>query len=490
MKESPPVIDEDVNGAEDSGQITDSDASTHASTEARERSLARRRLSNLSLALIAALVCLLIVALIWFIRSRNQQQTPEEAAVAEVEVVHTARREMREYVESGGTLNAMPGREASFSAAVGGRVTRVLVQVGEHVRAGQTLAELDRSVLVAQVRQAEAALQQARATAAQARAVSGPQSQTIASDQISQADVALTQARANQAQAQNNLARVQRLFERGIAARKEVEEAQTQVTVSNAGVLQAQSALAAARVNATRGVGEARTQASVSAGGVSAAEAALALTRAELGRAAIHSPINGTVTRRAINDGETVDPATPVFEVIDASSLDLLANLPAEYLNRVKTGNLAVVKVEPFPEREFNGGVVNVAPSVDPQTNTVAVRVRLPNPLDELKAGLYANARIAVEIHPGALVVPESALVVEGDESFVFVTSDGEKVSKRKVVIGIRDEELVEITDGLKESEQVVTTGAFGLGDGAKIKIAEPQGEEKKSGDAAQEPKS
>jgi HlyD family secretion protein len=487
MKESPPVIEDDVKGPLDSAQMTDSHASTNSSNEARERRPARRP-APLSLALIAALVCLLVISVVWFIRGRTQEQ-PEEASVAEVEVARTARREMREYVESGGTLNAMQGRAASFSAAVGGRVTRVLVQVGEHVRAGQTLAELDRSVLVAQVRQAEAALQQARATAAQARTSSGAQSQTLASDQISQAEVALTQARANQTQAQNNLARVQKLFERGIAARKEVEEAQTQVTVANAGTLQAQSALAAARVNATRGVGEARTQASVSAGGVNAAEAALALARAELGRAAIRSPINGTVTRRAINDGETVDPATPVFEVIDASSLDLLANLPAEYLNRVKTGNLAVVKVEPFPEREFDGGVVNVAPSVDPQTNTVAVRVRLPNLSGELKAGLYASTRIAVEIHPGALVVPASALVTEGDETFVFVTGDGEKVSRRKVVTGIRDEELVEITDGLKESERVVTTGAFGLGDGAKIKIAQAQDEEKKSDEAEQEPK-
>jgi multidrug efflux pump subunit AcrA (membrane-fusion protein) len=489
MKESPPLIEDDVKDAEDSEPLTDSEAATRSSTyssdEERERRRARR-VGPLSIALIIALACLLIISVIWFVRGRNQEG-PEESVVAEVEVAYTARREMREYVESGGTLNAMPGREASFSAAVGGRVTRVLVQAGERVRAGQTLAELDRSVLAAQVRQAEAALQQARATAAQALAASGAQSQTIASDQIRQAEVALTQARANQTQAQSNLARVQRLFERGIAARKEVEEAQTQVTVANAATLQAQSALAAARVNATRGVGEARTQASVSAGGVNAAAAALALAQAELGRAAIRSPINGTVTRRAINDGETVDPATPVFEVIDDSSLDLVANLPAEYLDRVRTGNLAVVKVEPFPEREFDGGVVNVAPSVDPQTNTVAVRVRLPNPSGELKAGLYANARLAVEIHTGALVVPESALVVAGDETFVFVTSDGEKVSRRKVSVGIRDEGLAEITDGLKESERVVTTGAFGLGDGARVKIAEPQDEEKKSGDAEPE---
>jgi HlyD family secretion protein len=428
--------------------------------------------SLLVIALVAGLACLLIIFIVWYVRGR-QQEKPEEAAVVEVSVSQTTRREMREYFESGGTLNAMPGREASFSAATGGRVTHVLVQVGDYVRAGQTLAELDRSVLAAQVRQAEAALQQARATATQARSTSGTQSQVIASDQIRQAEVALAQARANQTQAQNSLTRIQTLFERGIAARKEVEEAQTQLTVTAGAVAQAQSALAAARVNASRGVGEARTQASVSAGGVQAAEAALALAQAELSRAAIRAPINGTVTRRSINDGETVDPATPAFEVIDASALDLIANLPAEYLGRIKTGDLAVVKVEPFPDQEFSGGVVNVAPSVDPQTNTVAVRVRLPNPRGELKAGIYADARIAVEIHPNALVVPASALVVEGDESFVFVALAGETVEKRKVVAGIRDGERVEITDGLKESERVVTIGAFGLSNGAKIKVVE-----------------
>jgi membrane fusion protein (multidrug efflux system) len=288
----------------------------------------------------------------------------------------------------------------------------------------------------------------------------------------------LTQARANQTQAEKNLARVQTLFTRGIAARREVEDAQTQLTLASGAATQAQSALEAARVNAMHGVGEAQTQATVAAGGVAAAQAALQVSRAELARAAIQAPISGTVTKRSINDGETVDPATPAFEIIDSSSLDLLANLPAQYLDRIKTGNLALVKVEPFPDKEFSGSVVSVAPSVDAQTNTVTVRVRLPNPGGELKSGLYGSTRIAVEIHNDALTVPEAALVVEGDETFVFVTKSDEEVEKRKVEAGIRSEGRVEIVDGLKENERVVTKGAFGLSDGAKIKIGEPAKEE------------
>jgi HlyD family secretion protein len=435
-----------------------------------------RRLAPLPIAIGLALIVLLVIVA-WFIARRGAAEQEVEPIV-EVEVAPSTRAEVREYVEAGGTLNALPGHEASFSAATAGRVTRVLVQVGQRVSAGQTLAELDRSVLAAQVRQAQATLQQARFTAAQARTVSGGQSQTIASDQIKQAEAALAQARANQTLAQNNLSRQQRLFERGIAPRKDVDEAQTQAKVTAEAARQAESALTAARVNAARGVGEARTQASVTAGGVEAAQAALDVSRAELARAAIRSPIAGTVTKRAINDGESVDPATAAFEVIDSASLDLVANLPAEYLGRVKTGDLAVVHAEPLPGKEFAGGVVQVAPSIDPQTNTVAVRVRLPNPNGDLKAGLYANARIAVEIHQNALVVPETALVVQGDETFVFVPH-AEKVERRKVTVGIRDGGRVEITDGLKDTESVVKTGAFGLGDGTKIKIMESDSRQK-----------
>lgn len=437
----------------------------------------RRWLSPLPVAIAGVLLLLLLLAG-WLILRRTSAEQEVEPVV-EVEIAPATRVEVREYVEAGGTLNALPGREASFSAATAGKVTRVLVQVGQHVSVGQTMAELDRSVLAAQVRQAQAALQQARFTAAQARAVSGKPSQTVAADQVRQAEAALQTARANQTLAQNNLTRQQRLFERGIAPRKDVDEAQNQITVTTEAVRQAESALAAARVNAARGVGEASTQASVAAGGVAAAQAALDVARAELGRGVIRSPIAGTVTRRAINDGETVDPATPAFEVMDTAALDLVANLPAGYLGRVKTGDLAVVHIEPQPDKEFSGGVVQVAPSVDPQTNTVAVRVRLPNPTGELKAGVFANARIAVEIHPQALVVPETALVVEGDEAFVFVPQ-GEKVEKRKVTVGIRDEGRAEILEGLKDNDRVVTTGAFGLGDGTKIKII--PGEEKKEG--------
>ncbi|HVS81011.1 MAG TPA: efflux RND transporter periplasmic adaptor subunit [Pyrinomonadaceae bacterium] len=415
------------------------------------------------------LVLLLLGAWLILRRSSGEQ---EVEPIVEVEVTPTERVEMREYVEAGGTLNALPGHEASFSSASAGRAMRVLVQVGQHVRAGQTLAELDRSVLAAQVRQAQAALQQAKFTAAQARTVSGAPSQTIATDQIRQAEAAVGTARANETLAQSNLSRQRRLFERGIAPRKDIDDAETQAKVTAEVARQAESALTAARVNAARGVGEARTQASVTAGGVEAAQAALDVARAEFARAAIRSPIAGTVTKRTINDGESVDPATPAFEVIDSASLDLVASVPAGYLDRIKTGDLAVVRVEALPDKEFTGGVVQVAPAVDSQTNTVAVRVRLANPGGELKAGLYASAHIAVEIHQNALVVPDAALVVEGDEAFVFV-SQGEKVEKRKVTVGIRGDKRAEITDGLKEGERVVTTGAFGLGDGTRIKIVQ-----------------
>ncbi|MDT7541258.1 MAG: hypothetical protein QOE33_1162 [Acidobacteriota bacterium] len=437
-----------------------------------------RRLSPAALVAIIALVALAIIVFL-IVRSRSAQEAVTEPVV-EVEVAAPARAELREYVEAAGTLNAMPGHETSFSAATSGRVARVLVQVGQRVRAGQVLAELDRNVLAATVRQQAAAVQQASAQAQQARSTANTQG-PVTTDQIRQADVALTQARATQAQAQNDFTRQQTLFERGIAARKEVEAARTQLAVTTAGVTQAEAALAAARVNAARGVGEVRTQAAVTAGGVNAAEAALQVARAELSRATIVAPITGTVTKRAINDGETVDPANPAFEVIDASSLDLVANLPAQYLGRIKTGDLAVVKVEPFPDREFEGGVVQVAPAVDPQTNTVAVRVRLPNPSGELRAGTFADARVAVEIHANALAVPESALVVEGDETFVFVPKADDTVEKRKVSVGIRDAGRAEITEGLKDNERVVTTGAFGLGDKSKIKIVEPsmEGDEK-----------
>ncbi len=437
-----------------------------------------RWLAPVPIALAVGLLLVLLLV-VWLIARRSSGEAEVEAIV-EVEVASVQKAEVREYVEAGGTLNALPGREASFSAATAGKVTHVLVQVGQQVSTGQILAQLDRSVLAAQVRQAQAALLQARATAVQARTVSGAPSQTLATDQIRQAEAALGTARANQAQAQSNLERQKRLFERGIAPRKDADDAETQVKVTGAAVQQAESALVAARVNATKGLGEARTQSSVAAGGVEAAQATLDVARAELARAAIRSPITGTVTKRAVNDGEAVDPATPAFEVIDSAALDVVANLPAGYLGRVKTGNVASVHLEALPEKEFTGGVVQVAPSVDPQTNTVSVRVRLANGDGELKAGIYATARIAVEIHQNALVVPQEALVVEGDETFVFVPL-GQKVEKRKVTVGIRDGGQIEIIAGLKDSEKVVTQGAYGLGEGTKIKIVE--GEKKEAGD-------
>ncbi|MGA9994055.1 MAG: hypothetical protein WBP93_01515, partial [Pyrinomonadaceae bacterium] len=92
----------------------------------------RRRVTPLAIVIIVCAIALVILA--WLIINRSKEQ-PEEEAVIEVEAAMPARTEMREYVEASGTLNAMPGHEASFSAATAGRVTRVLVQVGDRVRA-------------------------------------------------------------------------------------------------------------------------------------------------------------------------------------------------------------------------------------------------------------------------------------------------------------------------------------------------------------------
>jgi RND family efflux transporter MFP subunit len=342
----------------------------------------------------------------------EEEPKPAEIPTITADTVKVTRRTLVDDVLVRGTVTAVPNEDVKVSALVPGRVNSVTVAEGDTVTRGQLIAELDRQPLNDQRRQAAAAVEQAKAQLENARL---------------------------------NLQRNQQLFDRGIAAGKEVEDARTQLASAQSALEQASAALSTADRNVER--------------------------------AAVRSPIAGQVVKRMVSVGEQVDgtAAQPIAEIANLDRVELAANVPAEYLSRIRVGQSTIVATDAFEGRTFPGSVLAIAPAVDAATNAGLVRIRTTNTDRSLKVGMFAEARIALETHRDALVVPPPAVVRTDDGAAVYVVA-GDTAQRTAVKVGLEKPDAVEILSGLEDGQTVLVSSVYGLGEKAKLAPPQPKG--------------
>jgi RND family efflux transporter MFP subunit len=237
--------------------------------------------------------------------------------------------------------------------------------------------------------------------------------------------------------AQHAADRATRLAEAGVVPRKDVDQAQGDLAVAQANAVTARRAL-------------------------------------EL--ATLRAPLPGVVTAMTAVVGAPVDVAQTLVEIADPSALDVLVALAPADAAPVRPG--AAVKLNAGEEAGAalvaSGVVSEVAPGVDSLTRAVTVRVRVTRPERPLRIGETLAGRIAVAAHPRAVTVPAEALVPDGEGFKVFVVDTAGVAHARPVTVGIRTGTLVEIVKGVAAGETVVTYGAYGVDDGAKVVTAKP----------------
>ena len=201
------------------------------------------------------------------------------------------------------------------------------------------------------------------------------------------------------------------------------------------------------------------------------ARAQAAEARASIGDRMITAPFSGWVSLRTISPGAVVQAGTEIATISDIDRIKLDFSVPETVLPAISEGLPIAAVSAAFPDRPFRGTIATIDPVLDPATRAVKVRALLPNPDRTLRPGMLLT--VTIESSPRvALSVPELAVVGEGDARYVYTLGPGDKAVRTRVRTGIRSDGRVEIVEGLKPGQKVVTEGVVKLADGMNVRVA------------------
>lgn len=259
-------------------------------------------------------------------------------------------------------------------------------------------------------------------------------------DAYNSARSAVTSARNNLDVAQREAQRQRTLVAAGAVAQRNVETSQQTVVQAQAAVAQARSQLASAEK--------------------------------QLGYTVVTAPFSGVVSERPVSAGDVVQPGTALYTLVDPSSLQLEASIPAERLGQLRVGAPVEFTVTGYGDRTFRGEISRINPSADPATRQVRVYAEIPNPGNDLVAGLYTEGRVESETRNG-LTLPTAAIDRRMARPAVLLVRDG-KVARVDVQLGLVDdrEQKVEVTAGVQPGDVVLLGAAQEIAPGTPVRLA------------------
>ena len=383
---------------------------------------------------------------------------PEAAPTPEVTVQAVQPRQgaISEQITADATLS--PLAQAAISPKVTAPVKEFYVQRGARVKASQLLAKLESSDLSAAALDNEGAYNAAKAgydTATQA---------TVPED-YSRAQLDLTQAKANLDLNQSIVTARTQLFAQGAIPGRDLDTSKAALVQAQAAYDLAKQHMEAVQKTSNKAALEsAKGQLDSANGKYLGAQALLSYTE-------IRSPIDGFVTDRPLFAGETAPAGTPLITVMETSTLIAKLHIAQSQAQQLAVGSLATIQV-PGIDDPVDAKVSLISPALDPGSTTVEVWLRVDNPKNLLMAGTPVHASISGRTAKNALLVPLEALqtAVDGSKYLMVIGADG-NAHKHAVTVGIQSGKDVQILSGIGAKDTVITTGAYGLDDGLKVKV-------------------
>jgi RND family efflux transporter MFP subunit len=346
----------------------------------------------------------------------------------EVQTVVAAEQQVTRAVGATGTLE--PQDQLALAIKVSGRIQSLAVDLGDAVRKGQVIANLEPTDFRIQVEQATAALQQART-----RLGLMPEGPDQRVDPEETSTVRQAKAMLNETKLKRD--RAQQLFEDSLIARSDLDTA-----------IAAHAVAEGAYENS---IEEIRNRQAL----LSQRKSELELARHQLDQTVLRSPIDGAVAAREASAGQFVPAGTPVVTIVRVHPLRLHLPVPERASADVHIGQHVKLRVERDPN-EYYGRVTRISPAIDQTNRTLLVEAEVPNEHGRLRPGAFVRAELVTKASSPAVFVPAKALVTFAGIEKVFVVEGGKSV-ERPVQTGRKDTEKVEITAGIKPGDIVVS---------------------------------
>ena len=175
----------------------------------------------------------------------------------------------------------------------------------------------------------------------------------------------------------------------------------------------------------------------------------------------LKAPIEGVIIERKATTGELGDKSKEIYTISDPAQLWVIAEIKERDIAAVKVGQESAFAVLPYPQEKFHGKVVLVGNQVETASRTLEVRITVDNADGRLKPGMFADVEIVTTVLENVLLIPDSALQTDGENQIVFVALDGNRFEKRVVKLGEEQQGRVQVVEGLKAGEKIVTEGSF-----------------------------
>ncbi len=361
---------------------------------------------------------------------------------------------------------------SDIAPLVAGRVIATPVNLGDFVKQGQVVCELDHRDAQLRLDQARAALDQATAAVRQSQSRIGFSGQGKFDPALMPEAVAaratLESAQAMARQAAADAKRYENLVASGDVSRSAFEKARTQQETADA------------QVNAARQQYEATLNgARQSWGAVENSQASLEGMRAQLAQAekaladtTIRAPFNGFITARPVAAGEYVALSNKIATIVRIGSMKLQLQTPEQQAARGKLGMTVLARIAAYPDRDFTGKITAVNPSVDPNSRVFILEAKFDNPKGELRPGMFATAHVLLPGGESAIFVPRNAVVRDKTtDSYQVFTIENNTAHLRVVVTGEVDGDQIRIVNGLTGNETVATSGQSELFEGAQVQV-------------------
>jgi RND family efflux transporter MFP subunit len=336
-----------------------------------------------------------------------------------VKVVTVKRGDISVPLVATGTI--FPEYESKIGPKISGTIEIVYVDEGDKVRKGQPLVQLDQQNLLIAVRQGQAAVR-------------------VAEAQLKEAEVKVENLKKERERLAN-------LLKKNVISQQKYDDIDTAYSMAVTGIEVIRAQILSTREN-------------------------LAMAEQKLRDTVIIAPFSGLIVKRFINQGEFVStmPPSPLFLIMNIDKVKTEISLPEIHIARIHIGNPVEITVDTYPGIIFRGKVSTINPMVDPVSRAFIVKVEIPNKDHRLKSGMFARVKIYPKIHKDALIVPFKSVMKREGTTVVFVIDDN-TVRLRAVTAGITNEREIEVIDGLKEGEEVVIEGHYGMADKTKVRV-------------------